>query len=361
MKASKTFCLNYLPFVLIRTDLFSCAHAACRLLKKSEKKETHDEERKTKAMPLTSQSSLHLTSEFLEDLNSDLNIDKDPPPRDVISPAYGRRYIAKLLRILATEEAQSPVQKKLKTLDLFVTSISDDALKAECVNCPNGNVFLQLLSEPDKELKTKTCTAITKLLDFVPCREFLYDAGLVQVLLSNVDSVPASVAEVFNSLTKSRDIVAKLLEEAAVVATICALLKSEEMRAREFSAYCLGSLCREDEGVRQVLEIGIESILDGLKEGGSMELIKACLYTIMQLCHSFEGKIAVLGANGVEYLAPCLTIPQEETQTLTMAALLGLSTELEAKKIISEACTEHLMKLQYSPSPHLVSHPEKKN
>ena len=86
--------------------------------------------------PLSSQSSLHLTSDFLEDLNSDLGIYKEPPPKDVISPSYGQRYIPKLLRILSSEE--SSVEKKLKTLALFLTSIADDRLKAECISCPDG-------------------------------------------------------------------------------------------------------------------------------------------------------------------------------------------------------------------------------
>ena len=63
----------------------------------------------------------------------------------------------------------------------------------------------------------------------------------------------------------------------------------------------------------------------------------------------------MIGASGVELLAECLQIQEEETQTLAMAALLGLSTELEAKERISDACVEDLMRLQYSPSPQLVS------
>ena len=59
----------------------------------------------------------------------------------------------------------------------------------------------------------------------------------------------------------------------------------------------------------------------------------------------------------MELLAACLRIQDEDTQTLAMAALLGLSTELEAKERISNECTEDLMKLQYSPSAKLVSLP----
>ena len=66
----------------------------------------------------------------------------------------------------------------------------------------------------------------------------------------------------------------------------------------------------------------------------------------------------MIGADGVETLASCLSTQEEETQTLAMAALLGLSTELEAKERISNACTEQLMRLQYSPSPQLKSNTE---
>ncbi|QDZ19293.1 hypothetical protein HOP50_02g18080 [Chloropicon primus] len=303
--------------------------------------------------PLTSQSSLHLTSEFLEDLNSDLGIYKAPPPKDIISPAFGQRYVPKLLRILSSGESTS--EKKLKTLALFLTAIVDDVRKAEVLKCEDRLVFLDLLSGTDNDIKTATCTAVKKLFDFTPTREFLYDSGIVKALLSNVDSVPGAVAECLSGLAANRDIVPKLLGEGALVLTLCKLLTSEDMKAREFSAHTLGNLSREDEGVRQVLANGIDNLLEGLKQNKSLVFKNACIFTVMQLCRCYEGKDAVIGSSGVEIIATCLQIQEEETQTLAMAALLGLSTELEAKERISNACTEDLMKLQYSPSAQLKS------
>ena len=250
--------------------------------------------------PLSSQSSLHLTSDFLEDLNSDLGIYKEPPPKDVISPSYGQRYIPKLLRILSSEE--SSVEKKLKTLALFLTSIADDRLKAECISCPDGKVFLELLLHPNNDIKTATCKAVSKLFEFTPSREFLYKGGIVQALLNNVGEVPGAVAGCFCSLTKNRDIISTLLKrektvqnvlvkEITVVDTLHKLLKSDDMEAREYSASSLGALSREDEGVRQVLAIGISSLLDGVKQEESLKFKNACIYTIMQLCHSYDGKV----------------------------------------------------------------------
>lgn len=304
--------------------------------------------------PLTSQSSLHLTSEFLVDLNSDLSILKDPPPKDVISPAFGQRYIPKLLRILAAEE--STAEKKLKTLALFLTAIVDDARKSEVLQSPDKTVFLDLLSGSGEDIKTATCKAVKKLFDFTPTREYLYKSGIVEVLLKNVDSVPGPVAECFSGLVANRDIVSKLLEgEKELVVTLCKLLTSEDMKAREFSAQTLGCLSREDEGVRQVLANGIDDLLEGLKQNKSIVFKNGCVFTVMQLCRCYDGKVVVIKSSGVEALAECLQIQEEETQTLAMAALLGLSTELEAKERISNACTEDLMKLQYSPNPQLKS------
>jgi len=300
--------------------------------------------------PLTSQSSLHLTSEFLEDLNSDLGIHKPPPPKDVISPAFGQRYVPKLLRILATAESSS--EKKLKTLALFLTAIVDDARKAEVLQCEDRVVFLELLTNAqDKEIKTATCTAVRKLFEFTPTREFLYDCGIVDVLLSNVEAVPGPVAECFSGLAEKRDMVSKLLSDTKVASTLCVLLRSEDLGAREFSAQTLGCLCREDAGVAQVLSNGIGDLLEGVRQASSLVLKKACLFTVMQLCRCYDGKVVVIRASGVELLAACLRIQDEDTQTLAMAALLGLSTELEAKERISNECTEDLMKLQYSLPP----------
>ena len=310
----------------------------------------------TMSGPLTSQSSLHLTSEFLEDLNSDLSIHKPPPPKDVISPAFGQRYVPKLLRNLATAESSS--EKKLKTLALFLTATVDDVRKAEVLQCEDRVVFLELLTNTqDKEIKTATCTAVRKLFEFTPTREFLYDCGIVDVLLSNVEAVPGPVAECFSGLAEKRDMVSKLLSDTKVASTLCALLRSEDLGAREFSAQTLGCLCREDAGVAQVLSNGIGDLLEGVRQASSLVLKNACLFTVMQLCRCYDGKVVVIRASGVELLAACLRIQDEDTQTLAMAALLGLSTELEAKERISNECTEDLMKLQYSPSAKLVSLP----
>ena len=151
--------------------------------------------------------------------------------------------------------------------------------------------------------------------------------------------------------------VSKLLSDTKVASTLCVLLRSEDLGAREFSAQTLGCLCREDAGVAQVLSNGIGDLLEGVRQASSLVLKKACLFTVMQLCRCYDGKVVVIRASGVELLAACLRIQDEDTQTLAMAALLGLSTELEAKERISNECTEDLMKLQYSPSAKLVSLP----
>ena len=239
--------------------------------------------------PLTSQSSLHLTSEFLEDLNSDLDIHKEPPPKDLVSPAFGQRYVPKLLRVLASEE--SPAEKKLKTLALFLTAISDDTRKAEILSCEDKLVFVDLINQDDKDIKTATCQAVRKLFEFTPTRQFLYKSGIVDVLLTNVDSVPSPVAECFACLAEIRDIVPLLLEEKSVVTVMCKLLTGGDAKTQEFAANTLGSLSRVDEGVKQVLAVGIEDLLKGLKQSESIEFKNACIYTIMQLCHSYDGKV----------------------------------------------------------------------
>ena len=229
----------------------------------------------------------------------------------------------------------------------------DDTRKAEILKCSDRTVLLDLLAGDNDDIKTATCTAVKKLFDFSPTRDFLLDSGIVKSLLANVGSVPGPAAKCFSGLVSNRSTVSKLLADEAVVATLCGLLKSEDMRAREFSAETLGCLCREDEGVRQVLSNGIGDLLEGLKQSESLVFKNSCAYTFMQVCRLHEGKVVVIGASGVEVLAACLQIHEADTQTLALAALLGLSTELEAKERISNACTEDLMKLQYSPLPRL--------
>lgn len=305
--------------------------------------------------PTSSHASLHQVSEDLKDINR-LDLDIERPEHETISRAYGQRLVPKLVRILSAKGLEEEVA--LKALDLLFVCLSNDSLKAELAGADDGSVLINLLkgdAGTTPKVKVAACEVISKLCSFVKCRDLLYDAGLVATLLEVVSDVPEAAAEVFHRLATNRDIVNLILLDEKIIKALVSMLDGDgSLKAKESASFCLALLARREGGIKQLLSAGISSLLEGAKQTTSLALKEASITTLMQICHEYEGKTAVIGASGVETLAACLS-SDEKIQTLATAALLGLSTELEAKEKIADLCGPRLFQLRRSLFPPLMA------
>lgn len=237
--------------------------------------------------PLSSQASLHHVSEVLEDLNHNLDIER--LTTDVVARAYGKNFVPKLIRILSAEDADE--EKRVKTLNLLLTALSDDLLKVEWSEATDGKVFLDLLKSGSNDVKKMVCSVMSKLCNFTQTRNILFTAGLIPALLESTSEVPEATAECFNNLSKNKDIIDDIIVDDNVVPCLLNLLKSQSSRTKTSAALSLAALARKDEGIEKILGNDLAPLFEGIRQDQWQPVKEACITTLMQICHGQEGKV----------------------------------------------------------------------
>ena len=281
---------------------------------------------------------------------------------DEIALAYGRRHVCKLIDVVSLPSSDLPENELHRALRYLLSILTNQESKAEAVSLNTAAPVAALLKRDDPETRRLACETLAALAHSLDGRKSANDAdapSACTALLKDDDgAVRVAAAGFLAAMAKHSDGAAYVMSaaEGGVVAALAAAANDDESShvAKTLACETLALCTLTDDGVLVALRGGTAvHLMRALEreEARTHTAFRAAVARCLKnVCQHETGKIQAFEKDVVVSLAPLLRSRDADVRLQATGALMGVTTENDAKLAVMKAARNDLAALLRDPT-----------